>query len=256
MVSKYGFIITRHVNSEITNKYWNHAIRCIRRFYPYRKIIIIDDNSNQLFVKPEYDYKNIMVIKSEYPGRGELLPYYYFYKNKFFENAVILHDSVFFHKRINFEKFVLQGTNVIPLWHFDYQEDKGHTLRIITHLKNYDKIIEKINEDQVQLFSFRSSSIWHGCFGVQSYINHEFLSLIQNKYKLFNLLNVITTRKNRCCLERIMGAIFYTEYPNLYKCPSILGNIWKYSKWGYSFQEYIQNYKKHKNPLIKVWSGR
>ena len=52
MVSKYGFIITRHVNSEITNKYWNHAIRCIRRFYPYRKIIIIDDNSNQLFVKP------------------------------------------------------------------------------------------------------------------------------------------------------------------------------------------------------------
>ena len=96
MVSKYGFIITRHVNSEITNKYWNHAIRCIRRFYPYRKIIIIDDNSNQLFVKPEYDYKNIMVIKSEYPGRGELLPYYYFYKNKFFENAVILHDKRIF----------------------------------------------------------------------------------------------------------------------------------------------------------------
>ena len=42
----YGFIITRHVNSEKTNKYWNNAIICIRTFYPQKKIVIIDDNSN------------------------------------------------------------------------------------------------------------------------------------------------------------------------------------------------------------------
>ena len=42
----YGFIMTRHVNSEKTNRYWNHAVRCIKRFYPFRKIVIIDDNSN------------------------------------------------------------------------------------------------------------------------------------------------------------------------------------------------------------------
>ena len=109
-MSSYGFIITRHVNSEKTNKYWNHAVRSIRRFYPFRKIVIIDDNSNQAFVREEYDYKNIQIVKSEYPGRGELLPYYYFYKNKYFDNAVILHDSVFFHKRIHFEKL-----NNLPL---------------------------------------------------------------------------------------------------------------------------------------------
>ena len=37
----YGFIITRHVNSEKTNKYWNKCVKCIRTFYPLKKIIII-----------------------------------------------------------------------------------------------------------------------------------------------------------------------------------------------------------------------
>ena len=36
----FGFIITRHVNSEQTNKYWNHNVKLIRTFYPFKKIII------------------------------------------------------------------------------------------------------------------------------------------------------------------------------------------------------------------------
>ena len=81
--NNFGFIMTRHVNSEKTNNYWNNSIRCIRRFYPDTKIIIIDDNSNYEFVKADYEYKNIEIIQSEYKGRGELLPYFYFYKNRY-----------------------------------------------------------------------------------------------------------------------------------------------------------------------------
>ena len=102
-MDSYGFIITRHVNSEKTNKYWNHCVKCLRTLYPMKKIVIIDDNSNQLFLKSEFEYKNVEIINSEFKGRGELLPYYYYFKNKFFENAIIIHDSIFFHKRINFE---------------------------------------------------------------------------------------------------------------------------------------------------------
>ena len=29
-MSNYGFIITRHVNSEKTNKYWNQTVKLIR----------------------------------------------------------------------------------------------------------------------------------------------------------------------------------------------------------------------------------
>ena len=79
-MNNYGFIITRHVNSELTNKYWNNCVKCIRRFYPYRKIVIIDDNSNKDFVKSFYNFDNVEIIESKFPGRGELLPYYYFHK--------------------------------------------------------------------------------------------------------------------------------------------------------------------------------
>ena len=94
-MTSYGFIISRHVNSEKTNKYWNHAVRSIRRFYPFRKIVIIDDNSNQAFVKADFQYKNIQIVKSEYPGRGELLPYYYFHKNKYFWLCPIKYNKIF-----------------------------------------------------------------------------------------------------------------------------------------------------------------
>lgn len=250
----YGFIITRHVNSEKTNKYWNHAVRSIRRFYPFRKIVIIDDNSNQNYVKADFEYKNIQIVNSEYPGRGELLPYYYFYKNKYFPNAVILHDSVFFHKRIHFEKIAQE--RIMPLWHFDYSENQGNCLRLSNHLDNAETIQYKLAPDTIDMFSFRSSDIWYGCFGVQSYINHGFLSMIQQKYHLWNLLKYVLNRTDRCSLERVMGSIFYTESPNLHSRPSLLGDIWKYQRWGYSFEEYYANYKDIRKPLIKVWTGR
>lgn len=253
-MSSYGFIITRHVNSEKTNKYWNHAVRSIRRFYPFRKIVIIDDNSNQAFVKAEYEYKNIQIVKSEYPGRGELLPYYYFYKNKYFDNAVILHDSVFFHKRIHFEK--LNKVKVLPMWHFDMNENMENCLRLAKYLDNSEAIQFKVSPETINMLTYKPADIWHGCFGVQSYINYDFLSMIQKKYSLFNLLKGVLTRADRCSLERVMGVIFHAEVPKLYKRPSLLGTIFENQLWGYSFEMYCAQYKRIRKPLVKVWTGR
>jgi hypothetical protein len=215
--------------------------------------VIIDDNSNQKYVHADYNYKNIQVVNSEYPGRGELLPYYYFHKYKYFDNAVILHDSVFFHKRIHFELF--KKERIIPLWHFDYNENMENSLRLAKYLKNADEIQTRLSNDIIETLSFKSYA-WYGCFGVQSYINHAFLSSIEKKYNLFKLLNHVLNRTDRCSLERVMGAIFYIEMPTLYKCPSLLGNIWDYQKWGYSFDTYLSNYKHIGKPLVKVWTGR
>ena len=257
-MTSYGFIITRHVNSEKTNKYWNHAVRSIRRFYPFRKIVIIDDNSNQAFVKADFEYKNVIIVKSEYPGRGELLPYYYFHKNKYFNNAVILHDSVFFHKRIHFEKF--KQERVIPLWHFDHSLDINsnivNCIRLSRYLNNANIIQNNLVLDDTNIFALKSAKIWHGCFGVQSYINYDFLSMIQRNYNLFNLLDGVLTRADRCSLERIMGIIFHIESPKLYKYPSLLGTIFDNQQWGYSFETYCKEYKSIHKPLVKVWTGR
>jgi len=260
----YGFIITRHVNSEMTNLYWNHCIKCIRTLYSPEKykIVVIDDNSNQQFLKKEFEYKNVEYIQSEFPGRGELLPYYYFYKHHFFDNAVIIHDSVFIHKRIQFSKI---KAPVLPLWHFSEikSENVMNSLNLIGILKN-NYIIKSnlLDEDKYQFLSFNNSKRV-GCFGVQSYINHNFLSKIQQKYNLFNLLHVVKNRTDRCCLERIFGSIFYKEFPDLINIKSLLGEITTYCKWGYSWDEYKKTFdiktfdiKTLQKPIIKVWTGR
>ena len=61
-----GFIILRHVNNEITNKYWITCIESIRQFYPDNDILIIDDNSDYNFITSPELYKTT----SEYPKRS------------------------------------------------------------------------------------------------------------------------------------------------------------------------------------------
>jgi hypothetical protein len=252
----FGFIITRHVNSELTNNYWNNNVKLLRTFYPFSKIVIIDDNSNYNYVKSEFNYKNIQVIQSEFPGRGELLPYYYYLKFKFFKNAVIIHDSVFFHRRINFEK--LNGIDVMPLWYFNSDiENVENTKRILKNLKNHYIIENKLKKDIVVMGLQHEK--WLGCFGVQSYINLKFLERIENKYNITNLINSVKCRNDRCCLERIFGCIFSTESPKLYLKKSLLGDIMKYQTWGYSYHNYkndLLNKGSVPKAVVKVWTGR
>ena len=254
--NSYGFIITRHVNSEKTNNYWNRCIKLIRTFYPHRKIVVIDDNSNQDFVKAELEYKNVIYEKSEYPGRGELLPYIYFLKNHYFDNAIIIHDSVFFHKRVNFENLI--GLDVIPFWHFDADKENFiNTLKISSVLKNNYELHQKISLTEMNILGLNKDT-WIGCFGVQSFINRNFLNHINNKYNLTSLLHIVKNRADRCCLERLFGIIFSSEKKSNYKNKSLFGKIHNYQNFGYSYDEYINDINNNKIPryIVKVWSGR
>lgn len=104
-MDQLSFIIIRHVRNEQQNLYWNECYNCIRKFYKNEKIYIIDDNS-PYEPKRIGELFNTYIIKTEFPQRGELLPYYYFFKNEFSTNTVILHDSVFINSRINSNFFI------------------------------------------------------------------------------------------------------------------------------------------------------
>lgn len=255
--TSYGFIMTRHVNSEITNNYWNQSIKCIRKFYPDVKIIVIDDNSNYNFVKANYEYKNVEIIQSQYKGAGELLPYYYFYKNKFFDNAFIIHDSIFIHKKINFDK--IKNFDVLPLWHFNPDKENVHnSLHLVSNFKNQMALYKNLTLSDVTILGRKPE--WYGCFGVQSYINHNFLFKIANKYNLFTLLNKVKTRPDRCCLERIFGLIFNLESGITQKYKSLFGDIHNYNPlFNYTYDKYKYDLtvrKKIPKNIIKVWTGR
>ena len=146
----------------------------------------------------------------------------------------------------------------MPLWDFDYQEDLSHAHRLMRYMKNTRIIKTKLSNDTVQSLSFKKRDKWRGCFGVQSYVSLSFIDSINNKYNVMSMLQFIKTRKDRCSLERIMGIIFSTEFPFLIeKQHSLFGDIWKYQKWGTTYEEFKQNPQLFSNrPLIKVWTGR
>lgn len=258
IMANYGFIITRHVNSEQTNKYWNQCVKLIRTFYPLRQIVIIDDNSNQELVKADFDYKNLTVIQSEYPKRGELLPYYYYLKYKWFPNAVIIHDSLFIHRRISFEKLAVP---VLPLWHHSYdKENLSNIIRIASSLKNNKFLINKLIKKEETIINLGfSNDKFNLCFGGQCYIKLGFLELLEQKYGITNLVHTIHNRTDRCGLERILGLLFCQEYPKLLKIGSLFGDIMAQPRaFNYNYNDYNDDLKNRKviKPFVKVWTGR
>lgn len=155
-----GFIILRHVNNATTNNYWIESYNCLRRFYPNNKIMIIDDNSNYNFIT-EIELENTFIINSEYHGRGELLPYIYYLRNPIFEKAVIIHDSVFFQRHINFDLY----QENIPLWNFNTEtQDSKKEIALISKLDNFQPLLDLYN-----------TKFWNGCFGGMSVITINFL---------------------------------------------------------------------------------
>jgi hypothetical protein len=261
-----GFIILRHVNSAKTNQYWKECYRCIRYFYPSNKILIVDDNSDTIFLtcdanNIEQELHNTTIIQSEYSKRGEFLPYYYYLKNKFCDIAVILHDSVFIQQPINF-----QVDEYKMLWHFpSYLMKDGQSSG-----KQLEQIRALNNGDLNHMYEYFYLNKFNGCFGAMSIITHDYLSEINNIFKIDKLLPHITCRISRCAFERVFsflliykqnrgnvanGGSMWNSRGNI-KHQSLLGDIVKYCKWGITFDDYIKYRHRMKLPIVKVWTGR
>ena len=245
-LNNFGFIITRHVNSENINNYWIESYKSIRKYY-VDKIIIIDDNSDYSFIKYDFELINCEIIQSEYKHAGEILPYYYMYKYNLFKKAVIIHDSTFINKYIYFDYI----TNVKFIWHFTHHWDNDKTQLDLLNKLNDNDILEEFHNEKDK---------WMGCYGVQSVIEYNFLKHIWDKYNLTKLVEYINTRDLRMDFERIFGLICNYENKNS-NDPSIYGIIHHYIHWGYTYDSYLKDKYQNSNKLdhldiIKVWSGR
>ena len=263
--TEIGFIILRHVNSSKTNEYWKECYRCIRYFYPSNKILIIDDNSDKVFLTCHADAHtntntielyNTTIIQSDYQKRGELLPYYYYLKNKFCDIAVILHDSVFIQQPINFhiDEYKM-------LWHFpSYLMKDGQSSG-----KQIEQIKALGHQGLNRMYENFYLNKFNGCFGAMSIITHDYLSEINTIFQIDKLLPHITCRISRCAFERVFSFLLvYKQNERSVangagiknKHLSLLGDIIKYCKWGITFDEYMKNRHTMKLPIVKVWTGR
>ena len=246
-MTSFGFILLRNIRCDKSNCFWQESLACIRRVYPYHKVLIIDDNSNYDFVTPvQVQDPNVILIDSEYKGRGEILPYIYFLRYAhLFEKAVFIHDTAYIRHPI--DDLVARSDN-IPLWDFanhhwdNVEAEKG--------------LIARLNNCQPLLYFYDQKHLWNGFYGGMSIMSRDFLQRVDSKYGLANLLDFVTCRDERHHLERVLSIIFTYEMNNCGGAVSVFGDIHRYCKWGYSFEEYLEDRDKLTLPIVKVWAWR
>lgn len=254
MSTSIAFVILRHVNSARTNNYWKHACKSVRLFYPECVLVVIDDNSNYNFVKindsekEEIRYSEIEFIQSEYPKRGELLPYLYFIKYKWADSMVFIHDAVFIEKRMEFNK------DMMTLW------SANERSYIAIRDANGKDIFEASNTGEELWHIFNNNQkennrLWDVCFGAMCYIKHAVLMHLHNTYDFHKLVDKVNNRGGRQCLERLIPCMYYRLFKS--KIPCVIGDIHS-TGWGRSWEQYCKMPKEMKEYLgfVKVWTGR
>ena len=243
-----GFVILRHVSSEENDKYWKHCYDCIRKYYPKNEIMIIDDNSDPKYLTPKSLY-NTTIIQSEFPKRGELLPYLYYLKNPIADIVMMLHDSMFINEYID----ITEVEHYQSLWDFEHLWDQ---------IADERNMIQELDNDVLRNF-YEVKDLWDGTFGSMTIITHDFLQKVNGLFDLHKLVDRITNRYNRKSFERVIGCILQltkhkedklTSATPEDKNPAFFGNIHKYCEWKSST---FRNKDEFEHlPIVKIWSGR
>lgn len=233
-MSTIGFIILRHVTNSIDGQYWIENYNCIRTCYPENHIIIIDDNSNYAFIDTKIPLYKTMIVHSAFHGRGEFLPYYYYLHYRLFDIAVILHDSTFINRFIDFHVDTYK-----IMWTFEHDWDQ---------IDDERNMINVFEDDELRSF-YENKRLWKGCFGGMSVISHDFLRHIDSKYELAKLIPFISSRSNRMSFERVIACLLQKEDHG----GVLFGNIHHYCPWGLQYHD--RNNFRHL-PITKIWSSR
>jgi hypothetical protein len=246
----YVFVVLRHLRTVRDNDLWITSYNSIRKHYT-NKIIIIDDNSSVNTVDGKLF--NTEIIKSEFNGAGEILPYYYFLKYKWADKMIFLHDSMFLNRPFRDSEL---DDDIKFHWYFT-----KNNIDDFRKINNFLSVI-KSNKD-LQAFATDPETKWNGCFGATSICDLSTVEYIEEEYKLFtSLILSIKTRKDRETFERVLGIVLYYEgIFNDDNC-SNFGDILKYpgafesEQNNFETASHIVNQNNYDTAILKVWRGR
>lgn len=207
----FGFIIPTHITSPQILKHVRENIDSIKLLYPSQKIVMINDHSP--LKNWENIFNDILIVNApeNLRGSGEMLPYWYFYNNKLFDYAIILNDGCRANKVLSKVEY-----NLKFLWFFNYQfgwnsspcPPRSEEKHIKTHedeiLHVIGGISDKYISDIIRREYFQKHK-WVCCYASMSIISHEYLCQLQQALKFVDLIHLIKTRRDRMCLETLIG---------------------------------------------------
>jgi hypothetical protein len=210
----------------------------VREFYPDSKIIVIDDKSNdKMIISEKIISEGLQYYNSReenLSGSGEIIPYALFYKYKWSERIIVLHDNMLLARPFTNEEL---SKDIVFHWHCS------------TH--RYD------NHEQIQKFlseiNYQLSDKWVSCFGAMSIISLSIVEDLERTHQIWTKLpKLIKSRSDRMTFERIFGIITMKYF----------GNSLKYSNFGDIF-DYPNCFIPNREPdytyegaILKTWAGR
>lgn len=220
--------------------------------------MIVDDYSDPELVSEGVELTNAVIIQSKLaPGRGEILPYYYFQKFKPFHKAVLLNDGMFVLKPEPLLSAVNECRNVRFLWHFekDHNEEYNKTTFLISKALrlNVRVRLEKLRSNVTQ---------WVGCFAGASIMTWDFLNAIDSEYGFLHTVAYLDTRERRMGFERLVSLIALDSLGagvNL-SSMSVYGDIYSHRR---AFKYNMSDYDRDREAgilsncsAVKIWNGR
>jgi hypothetical protein len=237
----YVFVILRNIQKASDNDLWLSAYHSIRQFYT-NKIVIIDDNSSINTVNGRLT--NTEIITSEYNGAGEILPYYYFNKNKWADVMIFIHDSMVLYRPFTENELDYE---CVFHWHFE-EKDASVIKKTIAVLSSLTK--SKELEEYVQIGK------WRGCFGGAGIIDLSVVEMLEEKYKVTKLVGYTRTRKQREIVERILGVLLSFEKNVTSNFGDIIDYPEKFLATTLQLATHNITQKSYNTAIIKLWRGR
>ena len=219
----FGFLIPTHVCTLDSFKTFTECIQSLQRLYPTTPKLLFYNKETSVDIS-QLDFiandPTIRLITTRY-CEGELNVYKHYYEEKYFDMAILLHDSFVLKKQfegleaIQDINYIWNFTNHRVHWHII--EEPKTEYNIENNIRTHDDLIlHNVNTSFDHTSDFYNYFIttyprkqeWVGCYGSLSIIRHDFLKKVVERTNLFALIPNIKDKRDRITLESIITLAF------------------------------------------------
>lgn len=228
-----SFYISCH-RTEASRDYIAECVKCIQGAYADPKIYIINDCS-PLEIPSDIDAE---IIRSEFPGAGEILGYYYAWVRREGRRIVVLDQSCFLR-----EKLVNDSSTFRSIW-------------TATHYNrapvNWTDVLKSMYSSSELLEFTKSRSNWLTCFGCMGSCTLKFLDEIEDRHSaLTTLVSCTKCRVGSQRNERVLGVL-----AGMYGSKEALTSDIHQFGFGQTWEQYKSKEASCVRGIEKVWTGR
>jgi hypothetical protein len=214
-MNNFCFIIPSYCETDLHGLQLRRCISSIRRWHD-NLIVIIDDFSSIDVKEYTSNFQNIKILKSQIKGAGDMVTYLNFKNIEGFKNAVIFQDSMTLENPLDGVNDIDQ---VIPIWYFTNHRHHWSIIpepeteyNLANGIEFHDDLMIDCIKKMILKEDFRDWAIgiyhqkekWSGNIGCQSIIDRDFLSELDEKTGIIDLM--ASMNNNR--LRRVAESLF------------------------------------------------